>query len=63
METKQRTFKRILSPSVQPIGQALCRGNWQSIALAVTKCDEVWSLVINHVSTFSSIPQYQAVVE
>ena len=49
METKQRTFKRILSPSVQPIGQALCRGNWQSIALAVTKCDEVWSLVINHV--------------
>ena len=49
METKQRTFRRILSPSVQPIGQALCRGNWQSIALAVTKCDEVWSLVITHV--------------
>ena len=48
METEQHTFKCILSP-VQPIGQALCRGNWQSIALAVTKCDEVWSLVITRV--------------
>ena len=49
METKQRTFKRILAPSVEPIGQALCRGNWQSVALAVTKCEEVWSLVLSHV--------------
>lgn len=48
MKTKQCTFKRILSP-VQPIGQALCRGNWQSIALAITKCDQVWGLVITHV--------------
>lgn len=49
METKQHTFTRILSPSVQPIGHALCRGDWQSDALAVTKCDEVYSLVKTHI--------------
>ena len=49
VQVLMETSNVLLSPSVQPIGQALCRGNWQSIALAVTKCDEVWSLVINHV--------------
>ena len=26
------------------IKHTLCRGNWRSIALAVTECDEVWSI-------------------
>ena len=39
-------FERTLSSSVKPIGLALCKGNWRSVASAVMKCDEVRTIVI-----------------
>lgn len=49
VQSNGRTFKRILSPSVCSIGQALCRGNWQSIANAVMKCEHVRSALLGKV--------------
>ena len=45
--TGQVPFTRILSPSVKPIGLALCKGNWKSVANAVLNCEEVKTIIVD----------------
>ena len=42
-------IQSILSPSVQPIGQALYEVSGQNSALVSDKCEQVWRLVLSRV--------------